>query len=130
MQAPAPRALTGTAVASYTGIDFSALALELAAGNLATVGCPVNLIQGDFLAAVDGWRDPVDVVWIGLSLHHLLAPEKQVFMAKVRKILSPGGRLMVFENTSPDGEARDAWLARWDLQRPIGTHTPRMSGRG
>ena len=25
---------------------------------------------------------------------------------------------MVFENTSPDGEARDAWLARWDLQRP------------
>lgn len=111
-------ALKGTSVANYTGIDFSALALDLAAKNLADLGCPVALIQGDFLAAVDGSLDLVDVVWIGLSLHHLLAPEKQVFMAKVRDLLAPGGRLMVFENTSPDGEARDAWLARWDLQRP------------
>ena len=112
-------ALRGTQVASYTGIDFSALALELAANNLAGLGCPITLVQGDFLDAVGARRDPVDIVWIGLSLHHLRGPEKLAFMRKVRAILRPGGRLMVFENTSPDGEDRDSWLDRWDLQRPL-----------
>jgi SAM-dependent methyltransferase len=111
-------ALAGTAVAAYTGIDFSALALDLAAKNLANLGCPVTLVQGDFLEAIDESRTPVDVVWIGLSLHHLLAPGKLAFMRKVRSMLKPGGRLMVFENTSPDGEDRPAWLDRWDQQRP------------
>jgi SAM-dependent methyltransferase len=111
-------ALTGTTIASYTGIDFSALALKLAATNLAVLGCPITLIEGDFLSAIDRTRAPVDVVWIGLSLHHLGRPEKLTFMRKLRGILKPGGRLMIFENTSPDGEDRERWLARWDLQRP------------
>lgn len=111
-------ALTGTTVASYTGIDFSALALELAATNLAMLGCSVTLVRSDFLEAIDETRTPVDIVWIGLSLHHLGQPEKLTFMRKVRGILRPGGRLMIFENTSPDGEDRPSWLARWDLQRP------------
>ncbi len=111
-------ALTGTAVASYTGIDFSALALELAATNLAGLRCSITLVQRDFLDAIDETRAPVDIVWIGLSLHHLGRAEKLTFMRKVRGILKPGGRLMIFENTSPDGEDRPSWLARWDLQRP------------
>jgi len=112
------QALTGTAVAAYTGIDFSALALELAATNLAALRCPVSLVQRDFLEAIDDVREPVDIVWIGLSLHHLRGPEKLEFLRKVRRILAPGGRLLIFENTSPDGEDRPAWLERWDLQRP------------
>lgn len=118
-------ALAGTMIAGYSGIDFSALALELAAKNLAALGCPVTLVQGDFLDAIDETRAPVDIVWIGLSLHHLGRREKLQFMAKLRSILKPGGRLMVFENTSRDGEDRASWLARWDLQRPLWTaYTP------
>jgi SAM-dependent methyltransferase len=110
-------ALLGTAVARYTGIDFSSLALDLAAKNLAALRCPATLVQRDFLEAIDEVRDPVDIVWIGLSLHHLKAPQKLVFMRKVRGILKPNGRLMIFENTSPDGEDRASWLGRWDEQQ-------------
>jgi hypothetical protein len=38
-------------------------------------------------------------------------------MRKVRAILKPGGRLLIFENTSPDGEDRSSWLKRWDEQQ-------------
>ncbi len=113
------RALAGTAVAAYTGIDFSALALELAAKNLAGLGCPVDLVQRDFLDAIDDTREPVDIIWIGLSLHHLERQQKLIFMRKVRGILKPSGRLLVFENTSPDDEDRPSWMARWDQQRPF-----------
>ena len=112
-------ALAGTTVAAYTGIDFSALALDLAAKNLSVLSCPVTLVRLDFLDAIDETRTPVDLAWIGLSLHHLLAPGKLAFMRKVRGLLKPGGQLMVFENTSPDGEDRPTWLGRWDLQRSL-----------
>jgi SAM-dependent methyltransferase len=110
-------ALVGTAIANYTGIDFSPQAIELAGKNLSALGCPVTLIQRDFLEAINDARDPVDLVWIGLSLHHLRTAEKLGFMKKVRAILKPNGRLMVFENTSPDGEDRSSWLRRWDEQQ-------------
>jgi hypothetical protein len=38
-------------------------------------------------------------------------------MRKVRDTLKPNGCLMIFENTSPDGEDRAAWLRRWDAQK-------------
>jgi SAM-dependent methyltransferase len=110
-------ALIGTSIARYTGIDFSSLALALAAKNLAALGCPVDLVKRDFLDAIDEAREPVDIVWIGLSLHHLRAPGKLDFMRKTRRILRPHGRLMIFENTSLDGEDRASWLDRWDEQR-------------
>lgn len=110
-------ALTGTAVSKYTGIDFSPLALALAEKNLAVLRCPIDLVQRDFLDAIDEAREPVDIVWIGLSLHHLRTPDKLAFMRKIRGILRPNGRLMIFENTSPDGEDRASWLDRWDTQQ-------------
>lgn len=111
-------AVRGTAVRAYTGIDLSALALDLATGNLAHLGCSVTLVEHDFIDAIAEPDDPVDVAWIGLSLHHLRTGEKLDFMRRVRALLAPGGRLMVYENTSLDGEDRDAWLERWDRQRP------------
>jgi cyclopropane fatty-acyl-phospholipid synthase-like methyltransferase len=109
-------ALLETAIARYTGIDFSPLANKLPKNNLAALRCPVTLIQRDFQDAFDDAREPIDIVWIGLSLHHLKTPEKLGFMTKVRGILEPNGRLLVFENTSPDGEDRSSWLRRWDGQ--------------
>lgn len=54
-------ALRGTAVRAYTGIDLSALALDLATGNLAHLGCSVTLVEHDFIDAIDELDDPVDV---------------------------------------------------------------------
>jgi SAM-dependent methyltransferase len=114
-------ALRGTSIAHYRGVDFSAAALTLAAVNLRVLGCPVDLTECDFLDIESYAAAPLDIVWIGLSLHHLLLPAKLDFMRKVRSRLLPGGSLIVFEDTSPDGEDRAGWMRRWDLQRPLWT---------
>lgn len=114
-------ALEGTRISHYHGIDFSAAALDIASKTLKVLDCPVTLEQRDFLEAIVEWKQVVDVAWIGLSLHHLLTPEKLAFMRNVRKILAPGGMFLIYENTSPDGEDREHWLQRWDLQKPFWT---------
>ena len=114
-------ALRGTRIAHYHGIDFSAAALELAEQNLKNLGCPVTLAQCDFLDALAAGIKPVDIAWIGLSLHHLHAPEKLTAMHRIHDGLAPRGRLLIYENTSPDGEDRKNWLRRWDLQKPAWT---------
>lgn len=114
-------ALLGTRIAHYHGIDFSAAALEIAAKALSALACPVTLERGDFLDAVGGQTESVDVAWMGLSLHHLQLPDKLNFMRRVRGILGQDGMFMIYENTSPDGEDRESWMRRWDLQKPLWT---------
>ena len=114
-------ALQGTAVARYCGIDRSATALALAKDHLSLLDCPVALHEADFVDLLAGWREPVDVAWIGLSLHHYRTPEKVGVLRAVRRILRAGGILVIYENTSPDGEDREGWLRRWDGQRPAWT---------
>ena len=114
-------ALRGTRVVHYHGIDFSGTALELAGKALAELDCTVKLEQRDFIEALTNGVEPVDVAWIGLSLHHLQGMEKLAFMRAVRAVLSPGGLFLIYENTSPDGEDRGDWLRRWDLQKPFWT---------
>ena len=67
------------------------------------------------------WSEPADIVWIGLSLHHLHAREKCSVMRDVRRILRDDGILLIYENTSPNGEERPVWLRRWDDQQPSWT---------
>ena len=110
-------ALKGTRVAHYYGIDLSPAALELARKALESLGCPVTLDRRDFIEALRDWPEPVDVAWIGLSLHHLLAPAKLSLMREIRGIVGNRGLFMIYENASPDGEDRDAWLRRWDRQK-------------
>jgi SAM-dependent methyltransferase len=109
-------ALTGTNVAQYFGIDLSSAALAIAAKNLRKLGCPFELQRGDFAEALALWQRPVDIAWIGLSLHHLHAPEKLAVMREVRRIVGVNGLLVIYENASPDGEDRSGWLRRSDLQ--------------
>ena len=110
-------ALKGTQVAYYHGIDVSHSALDIAEQTLRVLSCPVNLSEGDFVQALKDWRDPVGVVWIGLSLHHLDTPEKLNVMRDVRRIIGGQGVFAVYENASPDGEDREQWHRRWDLQK-------------
>ena len=93
-------ALEGTRISHYHGIDFSAAALDIARRTLKVLDCPLALEQRDFLEAIADWKQVVDVAWIGLSLHHLLTPEKLAFMRNVRKILAPGGMFLIYENSS------------------------------
>lgn len=114
-------ALRGTQAIAYRGIDLSAPALQLAARAVERLACPAMLEQSDFLDSVGGRPGSADVIWIGLSLHHLRTPEKQAFMRKVRGDLADGGAFLIYENARLDGEDRESWMRRWDLQRPLWT---------
>jgi SAM-dependent methyltransferase len=111
-------ALKGTRVAHYHGIDLCKAALNLAANSLRTLGCPITLDESDFVQALQAWSQPVDVAWIGLSLHHLTASAKLNLMRAIRGIVGSHGLFLIYEDASPDGEDRDAWLCRWDRQKP------------
>ncbi|MBW0000876.1 MAG: class I SAM-dependent methyltransferase [Verrucomicrobia bacterium] len=112
------QALRGTRVASYQGIDLSQPALELASEALGQLACPVTLHRRDLVEALNDHPEPVDVVWIGLALHHFPTPMKLTIMRQVRTIVSDQGLFLIYESASPDGEDRDGWLDRWDAQKP------------
>ncbi len=111
-------ALAGTGVAQYCGIDLSGAALGIASRGLRALRCPVELERGDFAEVLARWERPVDVAWIGLSLHHLHSPGKLAVMREVRRIIGDGGLFLAYENASPDSEERAGWLRRWDDQKP------------
>lgn len=111
-------ALAGTRVASYHGIDLSEPALALARSALAALPCPSELTRQDFVAALRERTVSADVAWIGLSLHHLRRAEKLDLMSDARLAVGKTGKLIVYENASPGPETRDAWMKRWDRQRP------------
>jgi cyclopropane fatty-acyl-phospholipid synthase-like methyltransferase len=106
-------ALTGTGISRYIGIDISEPSLALAARHLQALPCLVELRCDDFMAAVERWGEPVDVVWIGMSLHHLEAPQKLAFMRRISKILPDDGLFMIWEPTCQEGEDRAGWLDRF-----------------
>jgi SAM-dependent methyltransferase len=107
-------ALRGTSVSHYHGIDLSAPALDLARRTVAALGCPVHLEQADFMAALHEKPESADVVWLGLSLHHLQTPNKQVLMQQVRKVLGEGGCFLIYEPARLEGESRSGYLDRFE----------------
>lgn len=111
-------ALGGSKVTRYIGVDISQQSLDVAKEALAALTCPVELRCEDFVAAIDSWNGPLDVVWIGQSLHHLLEQDKGTLMRKIRDLLPPGGLLMIWEPTLLEGEDREGWLARFHQVRP------------
>jgi ubiquinone/menaquinone biosynthesis C-methylase UbiE len=116
------RALKGTQVAHYHGVDLAKPALDLARRNLDALGCELELEQGDFVEAMRARPEPADVVWIGLSLHHLATPDKRTLMSEIRGVLGEGGRFLIYEPTMPDGEERQGYLERYDREcRPLWT---------
>jgi SAM-dependent methyltransferase len=115
-------ALRGTRIAHYRGIDLSEAALELARRALAELSCPVILERRDYVEALRDNPEPVDVAWIGYSLHHLRTSAKLALMREIRAVVSDGGLFLMCEPASPDDEDRDAWLRRYErLNQPLWT---------
>jgi SAM-dependent methyltransferase len=114
-------ALADTKVRQYRGIDISPVALRLARRALASLSCEVILEEADLREALTGRFNLADVVWMGLSLHHLRGPRKLAYLRQIRRALAEGGLLVAYEHTRREGERRASWLQRWDLQRPFWT---------
>ena len=103
-------ALAGTPVGRYVGVDISEQSLDVAREALGGLTCPIELRLEDFPAAIQNWQGPLDVVWIGQSLHHLRAPEKRVFMRRVADLLPANGLFLIWEPTCLEGEDREGWM--------------------
>ena len=113
-------ALAGTAVAHYHGVDLSRPALDMAAVAVEALHCPVELDQRDFVAAMADRPEPADLVWIGLSLHHLQPADKLVIMQEARGVLGGKGELVLYEPTCREGESREGYLERFAAtSRPL-----------
>ncbi|MER9144249.1 class I SAM-dependent methyltransferase [Mesorhizobium sp. M0871] len=109
--------LKTTAIGGYVGIDLSDASLRLADRALEGLPCPVELRCGDFVEAMATWSEPVDVIWIGMSLHHLATEGKARLMRNASRALGGVGLFVIWEPTLLEGEARADWLARFSLLR-------------
>jgi len=112
-------ALKESAIDHYYGIDLSPQSLELARESLKALRCPVELRCCDFVEAMADWSDTVDVVWIGMSLHHLQPEGKVRLMKNVHDTLTPSGVFLIWEPTLLDGESRAEWLDRFSTYRIV-----------
>jgi SAM-dependent methyltransferase len=111
-------ALQDTSIGRYIGIDISRPSLDVAREALRILPCPVDLRCQDFVEAINTWDEQVHVVWIGQSLHHLRAGEKQDFMRRVRVLLPGNGLFLIWEPTCLEGEDREGWMERFLRLRP------------
>jgi len=103
-------ALQGTKVCTYTGVDFSAPALALAAEPIAALRVPYDFREQNFKDFLGTNPGTFDVTYLGLSLHHLKAAEKRRALAELRRITRT---LYLFEPILQAGETRDECLTRW-----------------
>jgi len=97
----------------YEAVDISGVALSLAEKNMAGFSGGKKFIRGDFFQQVKERRESCDVIFIGLSLHHLQEADKGTFFSKVRGLIPEGGRLMFYEPIRECTESREEVLARW-----------------
>jgi hypothetical protein len=114
------RALAGTKIHHYHGVDLSEPALELAANNLKDMPFEVELDHRDFVEALTSRPEPAEMGWCSLSIHHLQTDGKLRLMRALRDATS--SLLMVYEPTRVDGETRDGYLERFRrVNRPAWT---------
>ena len=99
------KALAGTKVDHYHGIDLSEPALELAANNLEGVPFVVELDHRDFVEAIERRPEPADAAWCGLSIHHLSTDSKLELLKAIHG--STGNILLIYEPTLADDEDRE-----------------------
>ena len=98
---------------SYEAVDISGVALSLAEKNMAGFSGGKKFIQGDFFQHVMNRSALCDVIFVGLSLHHLQDGDKEAFIAKARELLPADGRLIFYEPIRDVAESREDILVRW-----------------
>ena len=100
-------------VSRYVGYDLSDVALTHASLNLASLGCPVELHQGDLLRGLTERSEKFDLIFTGFALHHLSSTKKAVFFQLAYQLLSDDGTLLVIDTMRDEGEQRELYLERY-----------------
>ncbi len=115
-------ALLNTKISSYTGIDLSLAALDIANTNMTRLGLRhlkdyLSLIQGDFLEVIPELAlnndNRFDVVLMCFSLHHLSLEEKEIILHNIWNLLRPNGVFILIDIFSQEDEDRDNYIKRY-----------------
>ena len=106
-------ALQGRSVSRYVGYDLSDAALAHAKRNLARLGCPVELRQGDLLEGLRTSGEEFNVIFTSFALHHLASGQKSVFFESAYARLNEDGILLLIDTLRNDGEDRALYLDRY-----------------
>lgn len=102
-------------VAASTGVDPDEVCLADARKNLAGSPADVELLAADGQAVLSEKRQAVDVIWMGLLLHHF-PKEKARLFAMAKDALRPGGVLLPPDPMPGPGENAEAFLARFNRE--------------
>jgi cyclopropane fatty-acyl-phospholipid synthase-like methyltransferase len=110
----AARALSGTPVSKYVGVDLVPAALEVACRHLGQIVSEVQTIHASLLEIGSGRPvETCDVILASYSVHHLSADEKRQLLTSLRSILPAHGELILIDLFCRDGETRDQFLRRF-----------------
>ena len=107
------RAVKGRSLSAYVGYDLSDTALTHAKRNLADLGCPVDLRNGDLIEGVRNFRDRCDVIFSSFALHHLTSVRKMEFFASAYRRLKRDGICLVIDTMRDEGEDLSTYLDRY-----------------
>ena len=106
-------ALKNTRLKTYWGVDLSPVALSLAQNNMAGLDCKQIFTRGDFFLVAQEPGISAEVIWVGLSLHHLPLLQKERFLEFSFTLLADDGCLLIYEPTRRENEDRESYLRRW-----------------
>ena len=104
------QAIKGRSVRRYVGYDLSDVALAHAKQNLTSLGCPVELRQGDLLEGLRASGEKFDVFFTSFALHHLASAEKEIFFQSAYDRLRQDGFLLLIDTMREEGEERPVYL--------------------
>lgn len=109
----AAKAMQGTPLAGYVGVDLSAVALHLAEENLQSLCCSRRLVQQDMMAYLADEHPGADLIWSGLAMHHLSSFQKERFFRRCSETLGSEGYLLIFEPVMREDEGKEEHCLRW-----------------
>ena len=109
------QALHDKNIQHYLGFDLSDTALEIAAENIALLGCKTDLINIDFMAGLAQTTEGFDVVFTSYALHHLNQKEKAEFFRLAYKALTGNGILIIVDVMREPDESLSAHLNNYCL---------------
>jgi SAM-dependent methyltransferase len=101
--------LSGLPIASYTGYDLSAPALELAQEQLKSIVPRYDLHCGAMEETIRHETRHFDVVYSGYAIHHLADEAKAEFVGQIFTVLKPGGLFFLVDVYRPDDQPVEAY---------------------
>ncbi|HNX90574.1 MAG TPA: class I SAM-dependent methyltransferase [Candidatus Omnitrophota bacterium] len=104
--------LKETTIKGYKGIDLSPVVIKMAKKNMAGIKCSKEFKQADLMDCI-GKGTRADIVWTGLSIHHLPLEYKKKFIKKCGQIFSKEkGTLLIHEPLRRERESMKTYLKR------------------